>query len=127
MPGPHQPTGGDSSSDNGDRESSRNNLDISRHILPTSATMVGVCITVISIVRVMEVHGAVSSAIDDLVALDGAMFLVATILSYAGLRSPTVGRRVERYADLVFLAGLAVMVVASFLLAWEIGQAPSVK
>lgn len=116
-PSRHAPTSG-----NADQEGRRDSLDISRHIMPTSATMVGVCITVISIVRVMEVHGAVSTVIDDLVALDGAMFLIATILSYVSLRAPRLGRRVERYADLVFLGGLAVMVVASFLLAWEIGQ-----
>lgn len=116
-----QPTHKDSENDE-DESVHRNGLDISQHILPTAATMVGVCITVISIVRVMEVHGAVSTVIDDFVALDGAMFLVATILSYISIRSPRLGRRIERYADLVFLAGLAVMVVASFLLAWEIGQ-----
>lgn len=109
------------------QDASRNSSDISQHILPTSATMVGVCITVISIVRVMEVHGAVSTIIDDLVALDGAMFLVATILSYTSIRSPGLGRRIERFADLVFLAALAFMVVASFLLAWEIGQPVVVK
>jgi hypothetical protein len=70
----------------------------------------------------MEIHGAVSTVIDDIVAVDSAMFLVATILSYASIRSPRLGRRVERYADVVFLAGLAVMVIASFLLAWELGQ-----
>ena len=106
----------------GHDERGANGLDISRHILPTSATMVGVCITVISIVRVMEVHGAISTVIDDIVAVDSAMFLIATILSYVSIRSPRLGRRVERCADLVFIAGLAVMVVASFLLAWQLGQ-----
>jgi hypothetical protein len=122
MPSARQPSLDDLPSANGETEARRNLLDISQHILPTSATMVGVCITVISIVRVMEVHGAVRTVIDDLIALDGAMFLFAAILSYASIRSPRLGRRIERYADLVFLAGLAVMVVASFLLAWEIGQ-----
>ena len=107
---------------NTERGADRAEHDISQHILPTSATMVGVCITVISIVRVMEIHGAVTSIIDDIVALDSAMFLVATILSYVSLRSPQSGGRVERFADLVFLAGLAVMVLASFLLAWQLGQ-----
>ena len=105
-----------------ERGADRAKLDMSQHILPTSATMVGVCITVISIVRVIEIHGAVSTVIDDIVALDSAMFLVATILSYVSLRSPRSGRRVERFADLVFLTGLAVMVIASFLLAWQLGQ-----
>jgi hypothetical protein len=105
----------------------RNSADISQHILPTSATMVGVCITVISIVRVIEVHGAFSTIIDDLVAVDGAMFLIATILSYTAIRSPNMERRIERFADLVFLAALAFMVAASFLLAWQIGQQPVIK
>ena len=85
--------------------------------------MRGVCITVISIVRVMEVHGRVSSAIDGLVAVNSLFFLAAAILSYFSLRSTSMGRSLERVADLLFLAGLVLMVGASFLLVWEFGQA----
>src|SRR5882724_6545123 len=40
------------------------NSDISRHILPTSATMVGVSITIIGIVRLIETRAGVATIID---------------------------------------------------------------
>ena len=96
--------------------------DISRHILPTAATMVGVCVTVIGIVRVVEINTAVSTVIDDILAVDGLIFLGSTLLSYASLRDNAPTPRLERLADWLFLLGLALMVVASFMLAWEFGQ-----
>ena len=70
-----------------------------------------VCVTGISIVRVMAVHGARASA-----AADG--LAVAAILSYTALRSPAAGKWLERYADLIFVFGLMLMVVLGFVLAW---------
>lgn len=98
--------------------------DVSAHILPVSATMVGVCVTVIGIVRVIEANARLALILDNIVAVDSALFLAATVLSYASLRSPQVGRSLERSADLIFLLGLATMVVISFMLAWEIGESP---
>ena len=45
------------------------NADISRHILPTSATMVGVSITIIGIVRLIETHAGVATIIDNLASV----------------------------------------------------------
>ena len=95
---------------------------LSHHILPTSATMVGACVMVISIVRLTEITGNVSTTIDDMMALDGILFLVSAMLSYMSLRSERRRQRLERYADLVFLGGLTLMVLASCLLAWEFGH-----
>jgi hypothetical protein len=72
--------------------------------------MVGVCVTVVGIVRLLEVHGT-----------------MAALTSYGSIRSHKHQERLERYADLVFLGGLVIMVVASFMLAWEIGQHPIAK
>ena len=96
--------------------------DVSQHILPTAATMVGVCVTVIGIVRLVEVSAAVSTTIDEILAVDGAVFLGSTLLSYASLRREEATPRLERLADLLFLGGLGLMVVASFMFAWELGQ-----
>ena len=95
--------------------------DVSTHILPTSATMVGVCITVVTIVRLIEANKAFTTIMDDIVAVDSAFFLVAAILSYLSVRSGQQSQRLERLADLVFMLGLTIMVGVSFLLAWELG------
>lgn len=92
---------------------------ISNHILPTSATMAGVCITVISIVRLVESNRHVSTIIDNLMAFTGLVFLVSCFLSYMSIRSARRSIKFEKYADLLFLAGLSLMVVGGFLLAWE--------
>jgi len=98
------------------------NRDVSQHILPTAATMVGVCITVIGIVRVLEVSGSITTFIDDILAFDSLFFLGSTLLSYASLRVQEPTPRLERFADMLFLLGLAGLVTASFMLTYELGQ-----
>jgi hypothetical protein len=92
---------------------------ISNHILPTSATMAGVCITVISIVRLVESNRHVSTIIDNLMAFTGLVFLISCFLSYMSIRSARLATKFEKYADFLFLAGLSLMVIGGFLLAWE--------
>ena len=96
--------------------------DVSQHILPTAATMVGVCATVIGIVRLVETNSAISTIIDEILAIDAVVFLGSTLLSYAALRDEGDTPRVERVADWLFLGGLGILVVACFMLAWEVGQ-----
>jgi hypothetical protein len=98
--------------------------DVSRHILPTAATMVGVCVMVVSIVRLVETTASHASIIDNIIASDAVLFLVSALLSYASLRTPGNTPRLERYGDLVFLSALAVLVASSIMLAWEIGTHP---
>jgi branched-subunit amino acid permease len=98
------------------------NSNLSQHIMPTSATMVGVCITLIGIVRLLESHASISTIIDDVTAVAAVLFLLSTLLSFASLRAATPGP--ERYADVAFLLGLVMLVVCGFMLAWEVGQAP---
>ena len=97
--------------------------DVSQHILPTSATMLGVCVTVVGIVRLMELTGNVSTIIDNLVAVDSGFFLLSCVLSYLSLRTERHSAELERYGDLVFIGGLVLMVVAACMLAWELGSA----
>lgn len=96
---------------------STNNL--SSHILPTSATMIGVCMTVLSVVKLLEERTR-PGMIDELMAFNSLIFLVSAIFSYLSIRSRTQSERLEKIADLAFMAGLLVTVAASFLLAYEL-------
>lgn len=98
--------------------------DISQHILPTSATMVGVCITVIGIVRLLETHAAIVTIIDDVAAVAAVIFLLSALLSFVALSTRAGAMGLERYADVVFLVGLLLLVVCGIMLAWELGQSP---
>lgn len=87
--------------------------DICVHIFTVSAGMVGVCLTVIGILRVVITARKIDSVADDLLAIDAVLFLVSCLLSYWALRTRSIRRmhRVERCADSIFLLALLFMVV----------------
>ena len=60
--------------------------------------MVGVCMTVISIVKLSQ-RARVSHYVDEALAIDGVIFLASVLLSYLSIRSPTMERRLEVFAD----------------------------
>jgi len=89
------------------------------HILPVSATMVGVCVTVISVAQLIPVHG-ISKHADEILAIDGLFFLVSAILSYFSIRHPMSSSKFERIADITFLLALAIMVIVGFIISFEL-------
>ena len=89
------------------------------HILPASATMVGVCMTVISVAQLIPKHG-ISRHADEILAIDGLLFLSSAILSYFSIRHPKSAERFERLADVVFLLALAIMVIVGFIVSFEL-------
>ena len=93
---------------------------VAHHILPTSVTMAGVCITVISIIKLTERSYSFTTSIDDFLAVDSLAFLFSAFLSYLLLRSQ---RRIawEHTADILFLVGMAIMVISAFPLVYAMG------
>ena len=87
--------------------------DVCIHVFNVSAAMVGVCTTVIGLIRIVITLGKFDTIADDLLAGDALVFLLACFFSYWALRTRTKQRRhkTERVADLLFLTGLALMVV----------------
>ena len=85
--------------------------DICVHIFTVSAAMVGVCLTVIGLLKIVITIQRVDTIADDLVAANALVFLAACVLSYWALRTRSSRRmhRLERIADALFLAGLALM------------------
>lgn len=96
--------------------------DISVHIFTASATLVGVCLTVIGLLRLVRRLRGVSTTADVLLSVDALGFLIACVIAYAALRTESVHRRrrVERYADGMFLLALAIMTAACALIAFEL-------
>lgn len=74
--------------------------------------MVGVCLTVIGLIRVVITLRKSDTVADDLVAVDAVLFLLATLSSYWALRTRGARRmyRVERFADVIFILALLLMV-----------------
>jgi hypothetical protein len=84
--------------------------------------MLGLCLTIISIMRGQRNPGGIATIVDDIIAIDAPVFLVACFLSYAALRVRHLRRihRVESIADAVFLIGMTGMGVACALFVWTI-------
>ena len=94
---------------------------LSRHILPTSGTMIGICTTLIGLVKVIE--GRIGpSRVDELAALTSLFFLVSAVTSYLSIRNahrPRLSKRCETIADQCFLIGLVCIATIGLLFAYE--------
>ena len=96
--------------------------ELSENIFSVSAAMVGVCITVIGLFRIVSRSQHVDSIADNLLSIDALIFLASCFLAYLGLRarSSRNKRRFERGADYLFLAALTMMSVVAVLIAYEV-------
>lgn len=67
--------------------------------------MVGVCLTVIGLIRVVITLRKADTLADDLLAADAVLFLLATLFSYWALRRRSYRRRplLEHTADVLFV------------------------
>jgi len=84
--------------------------------------MVGVCLTVIGLIRVVITLATVDTLADDLLAADALLFLVSCLLSYWALRSRGLRRmhRIEKIADGIFIVAMIGMVVVCALITYTI-------
>ena len=75
--------------------------------------MVGVCLTVIGLIRVVITFGKADTLADDFLAGDALLFLTSCLLSYAALRARSFRRmhRIERAADFAFVIAMVVMTI----------------
>lgn len=96
--------------------------DIAIHIFAASAAMVGVCLTVISIVRSITREVAIHHLVDDMLAVNAMMFLASCLLSYGALRVRHKRRahRLEAASDVVFLTALLGLVIACGTIVWAV-------
>jgi hypothetical protein len=96
--------------------------DLSVHMFAVSATMVGVCLTGIGLIRLVISIRGVETMIDDMLALDALLFITSALLSHWAIRSRKRGRlhRVESIAEKVFIAAMILMGAACLALVYGI-------
>ena len=101
---------------NGDLEQ-----DICIHIFTVSSAMVGVCLTVIGLIRVVITLGKADTLADDFLAIDALLFLASCLLSYWALRSRGIARmhKIERAADMIFIFAMIGMVGVCTLITYS--------
>lgn len=92
------------------------------HIFSVSAAMVGVCLTVIGLMRIFIAYRHEDTFADDIVAVDAMLFLIACLSSYWALRAKHERRlhRLERFADTVFIVAMLVMVAGCIFMTYAI-------
>ena len=102
--------------------------DICIHIFTVSSAMVGVCLTVIGLIRVVITLGKADTLADDLLASDALLFLTSCLLSYAAMRARSLRRmhRIERAADGIFIVAMVVMTVVCGFITYSMSVSPSV-
>ena len=96
--------------------------DICIHIFTVSSAMVGVCLTVIGLIRVVITLGRADTLADDLLAGDALLFLISCLVSYWALRSRSSRRmhRLEKIADGTFILAMIGMVIICALITYTI-------
>ncbi|MDN6860153.1 hypothetical protein QO207_26495 [Pseudomonas sp. CAN2814] len=101
--------------------------DICVHIFSVSATMVGVCLTVIGIIRVILTLRREDLIIDDLVALNMFCYLTSAFCAYWNLRTHRTLRnqRMMRIADNVFLVALVFTAANAGFITWAMTSTPT--
>jgi|SRR6266699_688629 Kef-type K+ transport system membrane component KefB len=100
--------------------------DICIHIFTVSSAMVGVCLTVIGLIRVVITLGRADTLADDLLAGDALLFLISCLLSYWALRSRGLRRmhRLEKIADGIFIVAMIGMVIICAVITYSISIPP---
>ena len=96
--------------------------DLSQHILPSAATMIGICTTLIGLVKIIEARIG-PSHVDEYGALTAMLFLASALASYFSIRHGDragVSAWCERIADLAFVAGLVSLTLIACLFAYEV-------
>lgn len=96
----------------------RNSNNMTKHILPTSANLLGICFAILSFIKLSKL-GA-ETIIDEICAMNILIFLAASVLSYASIRSKRKGELYERLADIIFLIGLSLLALLSLIIVFEI-------
>jgi len=91
-------------------------------ILYNCGTMVGVCATLIGLVKVSEPHRG-ATHIDEYAGLTAVIFVLSAMAAYLSLRAPvrkSIHERLENAADLLFICGLTALAVIGLLFAYDL-------
>lgn len=96
--------------------------ELSRTILANAGTMVGICTTLVGLVKILERQAGETLA-DEIVGSITLIFLISTVLSYLAIREPHRHRRnhwLERAADGSFVIGLLAIAGLIILFAYSL-------
>jgi hypothetical protein len=94
-----------------------NKKNISKHILPTSSNLLGLCFVILSFIKIMKLGN--ETLIDELVAIAIILFFISSFFSYVSMRSNSRVELYEKIADNIFLIGLFILSIGAIMVAFE--------
>jgi hypothetical protein len=94
-----------------------NKKNISKHILPTSSNLLGLCFVILSFIKIMKLGN--ETLIDELVAVAIMLFFISSFFSYVSMRSNSRVELYEKIADNIFLIGLFLLSIGAIMVAFE--------
>lgn len=89
------------------------NKEVAHHVFNGSTTMVGVCVTIIALFRVMK--AGEHTLADEILGVDTFIFILSTLFSYTALRGENK-HKAERIADVLFIAGITIMLAVGIII-----------
>ena len=92
------------------------------HLLSVSATLAGLCVTVVALMNTLGQRNSTATVVDDMFALCALLFLASTYLIFWALKTknPGLAKLLVRLLDVVFLVALTVMTGAAFVMVYTV-------
>ncbi len=98
---------------------SNDKKNVSKHILPASANLLGICFLILTLKQLWKTNRVVRF-VDKLDAVAILIFLASSVLSYASMRADRRADLYEKTADIVFLTGLVLLSLIAIVTALEL-------
>ena len=90
---------------------------VAKHILPTSANLLGLCFVLLGFIKISKLSDA--TIIDECLGVVIVFFLFSSIFSYASMRSSRHSEIYEKVADILFLIGLSCLTLISLVIVFQ--------
>lgn len=100
--------------------SANDKKNVSRHILPTSSNLLGLCFVILNFIKLLKVNRTEKMLMDKFVGASVIFFLLSSIFSYASMRSKRKPELYEKIADVIFIIGLFFLSIISVITAFEV-------
>jgi hypothetical protein len=92
------------------------------HLLSISATLAGLCVTVVALMKAIGKQADSATIADDMFAVCALLFLTSTYLISWALKTkkPGLATVLVKLLDVVFLVALTLMTAAAFVLVYTV-------
>lgn len=91
----------------------------SPHILNTSSNLLGICFLVLTSLKVLG--KSQQTMIDDITFAAIILFMLSCFLSFLSMRrQANQSKRLEKFADYIFIAGLTVLFLTAILFSFNV-------